>query len=65
MDTMERYKIHGSIEDVIDILDSAPIHRASAGCMCMCRNVISTEGYSLSAAQDCTHKKHYHHHWQK
>ena len=27
MDTMERYKIQGSIEDVIDILDSAPMHR--------------------------------------
>ena len=27
MDTMERYKVQGSIEDVIDILDSAPMHR--------------------------------------
>ena len=27
MDTMERYKIQGSIEDVIGILDSAPMHR--------------------------------------
>ena len=27
MDTMERYKIQGSIEDAIDILDSAPMHR--------------------------------------
>ena len=27
MDTMERYNIQGSIEDVIDILYSAPMHR--------------------------------------